>query len=81
MPDLRRRPGCWRPRSPATAADDFTAPRTPWGDPDLQGIWSTGYIQWLGDARENRIFESACHEGNYALTGILAGARATDAAR
>lgn len=28
-----------------------------------------------GDDKENRIFEAACHEGNYALTGILAGAR------
>ena len=27
------------------------------------------------------IFESACHEGNYALTSILAGARAVEAAR
>jgi hypothetical protein len=23
-----------------TANDEWTAPRTPWGDPDLQGIWS-----------------------------------------
>ena len=28
------------------------------------------------DEKENQIFESACHEGNYAMTGILAGARA-----
>ena len=28
--------------------------------------------------RENQIFESACHEGNYAMTGILAGARAEE---
>ena len=27
------------------------------------------------DNQENRIFEAACHEGNYALTSILAGAR------
>ena len=26
------------------------------------------------------IFEYACHEGNYGLTGILAGARADEAA-
>jgi len=30
------------------------------------------------DDRSNQIFETACHEGNYGLTGILAGARATD---
>lgn|SRR5262245_10623963 len=30
------------------------------------------------DDTANRIFESACHEGNYALTGILAGARMRD---
>jgi hypothetical protein len=28
--------------------------------------------------RQNQIFESACHEGNYGLIGILTGARATD---
>jgi hypothetical protein len=28
--------------------------------------------------KENKIFEAACHEGNYALTGILAGARALE---
>ena len=27
------------------------------------------------------IYEYACHEGNYALPGILAGARAEDAAK
>ena len=32
-------------QSPSADAGDFTAPRTPWGDPDLQGIWSTGYIE------------------------------------
>ena len=28
----------------AADADAFTPPRTPWDDPDLQGIWSPGYI-------------------------------------
>src|SRR5438876_4130463 len=27
----------------AAAADTASLPRTPWGDPDLQGIWSPGY--------------------------------------
>jgi hypothetical protein len=27
---------------------------------------------------EGRLFEYACHEGNYALTSILAGARADE---
>ena len=26
-----------------SAADDFTPSRTPWGDPNLQGIWGLGY--------------------------------------
>jgi hypothetical protein len=30
------------------------------------------------DEKKNQIFEAACHEGNYALTTILAGARAND---
>ena len=28
-------------RSAAAAANDWSAPRTPWGHPDLQGIWTT----------------------------------------
>lgn len=31
-------------QAPANGADAFTPPTTPWGDPDLQGIWSPGYI-------------------------------------
>ena len=27
-----------------TDAEPWAAPQTPWGDPDLQGIWSSGYI-------------------------------------
>ena len=30
---------------------------------------------------ENPVYEYACHEGNYGLTGILAGARAEERAR
>ena len=26
------------------AADEYASPQTPWGDPDLQGIWGAGYI-------------------------------------
>jgi hypothetical protein len=38
-------------------------------------------LTWLRlDDGRNQIFESACHEGNYALTSILAGARAIEAA-
>jgi hypothetical protein len=44
-------------------------------------VWD---IPWSGEyefsASKGRIFEYACHEGNYALEGILAGARADEAA-
>ena len=30
--------------SAASQAEDWTAPRTPWGDPDLQGIWTNETI-------------------------------------
>ncbi|MGO9949620.1 MAG: hypothetical protein ACLPWG_22595 [Steroidobacteraceae bacterium] len=43
-------------------------------------VWDTS---WSGEyeftASKGRIFEYACHEGNYALAGILAGARADEA--
>ncbi len=36
-------------------------------------------LPWIqADNGENQIFESACHEGNYGLSGILAGARALE---
>src|SRR5271165_2587573 len=44
-------------------------------------VWDAS---WGGEyefsASKGRIFEYACHEGNYALSGILAGARADEAA-
>ena len=42
--------GIWPGSQPAvgqtqtTASDSGTLPRTPWGDPDLQGIWGLGYV-------------------------------------
>ena len=37
--------------------------------------WTVEVPYTKADEKQNKIFESACHEGNYALTGILAGAR------
>jgi hypothetical protein len=48
---------------------------------DDPGVWEK---PWGGEyeftASKGRIFEYACHEGNYALEGILSGARADEAA-
>ena len=55
----------------ATIADDATFTQ-PW---TIEVTWR------LGDNRQNLIYESACHEGNYALTSILAGARVQEGAR
>ena len=52
--------------------EDATTFTHPW---TLEMTWRRA-----GNA-ENLIFESACHEGNYALTSILAGARAGEGAR
>jgi hypothetical protein len=41
--------------------------------------WTIEVPLTKADERQNQIFENACHEGNYALTNILAGARAADA--
>ena len=44
------------------------------------GIWTkpwSGEILW--PATDQRIFEYACHEGNYSFTGILRGARLLEA--
>jgi hypothetical protein len=38
-------------------------------------------VSWTkNDDRANRIFESACHEGNYGIVGILANTRAAETA-
>lgn len=49
--------------------DDSTAFTRPW----------KGELTWTRSG--GRIFEYACHEGNYALTDLLNGARAADAAQ
>ena len=98
--------------------------RTPWGDPDLQGVWSNfndkklfrgatsqmrlveRFTRLDADTIEYRLtvtdpatfarpwtienglrkadgalYEVGCHEGNYGLRGILAGARAEESRR
>ena len=47
-------------------------------------VWTQPWTMELAlvrqDNTQNLIFESACHEGNYSLTGMLAGARLDEAA-
>ena len=40
--------------------------------------WTIELPLTKADEKKNQIFEAACHEGNYALTTILAGARAAE---
>jgi hypothetical protein len=40
--------------------------------------WTIEVPLTLKDGKANQIYETACHEGNYSLTGILAGARALE---
>jgi len=40
--------------------------------------WTIEVPHTRADDRKNQVFESSCHEGNYALTSILAGARARE---
>jgi hypothetical protein len=42
--------------------------------------WTVMIELGKGDDRQNLIFESACHEGNFGLIGILAGARSEERA-
>jgi hypothetical protein len=37
--------------------------------------WTFELPLMKADEKKNQIFEAACHEGNYAMTGVLAGAR------
>ena len=45
-------------------------------DPNYETTWS-GEYPWPGT--ENRLYEYACHEGNYSFGGILKGARVLEA--
>ena len=47
--------------------DDPTAWQAPW----------SGEYSWK--ASENKVYEYACHEGNYAMTNVLKGARLLEA--
>jgi hypothetical protein len=58
----------------SSAAKTWTQPKTPWGDPDLQGTWTSD--DCIGTGYRN--FEYACHEGNYAMFDSLSGARAKE---
>ena len=40
--------------------------------------WTFETILMRADEKTNEIYESACHEGNYALTSMLAGQRVKD---
>jgi len=56
--------------------DDLTARPTE-AEPDVGG-YNTFWMdpgELPMNAVEDKIYEYACHEGNYALPGILAGAR------
>jgi hypothetical protein len=43
--------------------------------------WTFEVPPILMDNKANLIFESACYEGNYSMTGMLAGARALERQR
>jgi hypothetical protein len=69
---------------PTVGQSQAKLPRTPDGRPDLQGIWSKATTRpWraefaLTKMEDGQIFEYACHEGNYSISGVLAGARAQE---
>jgi hypothetical protein len=50
---------------------------------DDPGTWTrpwTFVLAWWKDPEYQELFECACHEGNYAMSGILGGARADEKA-
>ncbi|MQA30131.1 MAG: hypothetical protein GEU82_09870 [Luteitalea sp.] len=68
------------PKAATTAAANAVAPKTPWGDPDLQGLWSNATITPLERPRDlgNREFYT---EQEVAQREQRAIAQATDEAR
>jgi hypothetical protein len=61
-----------------TAEEDLTY-RITIDKPSMYGRpWTMEMVLMKAGEKENQIFESACYEGNYALTSMLAGARALE---
>ena len=59
--------------------DDLMLYRATIEDPrSFERPWTIEVPLTLMDNKQNLIFESACYEGNYALTSMLAGARALE---
>jgi len=58
-------------KSSSTSKAPWAAPRMPWGDPDIAGIFTT-------DDELGVPFERPEQFGNYAMTNILNGARAEE---
>ena len=57
------------------SADEWTAPRTAWGDPDLQGIWNNSTTTPL-----ERLTEAEQDRGAAARAPVIAATRGTGAA-
>jgi hypothetical protein len=62
--------------SSRAAAPSAAAPRTPWGDPDLQGTYTNTYENGTPFERSDQFVE-----GNYGLKNILSAARAEERGR
>lgn len=61
------------------AADDLMIYRvTVEDDTVFTQPWTFEMTLTRQDNQKNQIFEAACHEGNYAMTNVLAGARAVE---
>jgi len=47
------------PAKPATATGKYTPPKTPWGEPDLQGIWPINHLINVGLERNKKYGDRA----------------------
>jgi hypothetical protein len=74
------RPAAQRPNAPGPVERRWTHPRTPWGDPDLEGVWTTDNNFSIPLERPVEVADNACHEGNRGLENILSAARAEERA-
>ena len=42
-------------RASARATRAWTAPRTPWGDPDLEGVWTSDSVRGIPTERPEKL--------------------------
>jgi hypothetical protein len=73
------RPAAQRPNAPGPVERRWTHPRTPWGDPDLEGVWTTDNNFSIPLERPVEVADKVFLDGKDLEEALAARARTIDA--